>query len=80
MDAIKDILNKYFRPLAAKCILRALLYGAGVLGNAIGYVVPDDSTMEKAAYHLAGIGCLVIAAIIDRIHHKKDREEGAKKP
>ena len=26
----------------------------------------------------AGIGCLAVAAIIDRIHHRKDRAEGAK--
>ena len=78
MQVLRELLNKYFRPFVAKYILRVLLYGAGALGNAIGYMAPDEATMEKVASHLAGIGCLALAAIIDRIHHRKDRAEGAK--
>lgn len=75
METIKDLLAKYGRPLMAKYITRALLYGGTVLAAKLSIDAPKDDTFTEVAGWVASGVCAGLALLIDRWHAKKDLAE-----
>ena len=72
MDTIKEMLAKYGRPLIAKYLTRALLYGGGAVAAKLSIDAPkDDTVTEVAGWAAAGV-CAILALLIDRWHAKTD--------
>jgi len=75
METIKNLLNQYGRPLIAKYLTRAVLYGMTFVAAKLATDAPDGDTATKIAEWGASAACAGAAMLIDYLHHKKDLAE-----
>jgi len=78
MDTIRDLINKWGRPLLAKWVTRGLLYGGAALAAKLSIDAPKNDTVAEVGGWVAAGVCALLALLIDRWHAKKDLAEPPK--
>jgi len=73
MDTIKNLLNTYARPFAAKYATRAVLYGMTALTAKLSMDNTGTAgTAQVVGEWLATAACAAAAMLCDWLHHRAD--------
>jgi len=72
VNVLTWLLNKYGRSLATKCLTRLILWGGAVAFAKLGVDSPSADTAAQVGDWIAAVVCALLAALLDRWHHKTD--------
>ena len=75
VDAIRDFLNRWARPLLSKWLTRAVLYGAAAITAKLGSDTMGSDTGAAVGEFVASGVCAGLAMLVDWLHHRKDKAE-----
>ena len=74
MDTIKNMLDKYGRPLLAKYVQRGVTYGCAAISAKLAIDAPASDTQAKLVEWLVAGALAGLGMIIDYLHHKYDKQ------